>query len=249
MTGGTSVVAHDSSSPAGVCGAQKRQGVGECARPAGWGTDHVGQGRCKLHGGSNPLKHGRYSTIQRPRIRALIEEHEADPNPLNTLPELAAARALFQDWVDRYEEHTDALLAWHASWRLRNAISPDHADALRRVIDAREADVAEEFADDEDGIPEGVRDDLVKARETVDALTAGDDAKPRRVLDLADAVGHTEAITRIVERIEKVRAGNHVTYEQLRRFLFALDRVLDVRVPDARVRERIRADILAVQVA
>jgi hypothetical protein len=34
------------------CGAKKRQGEGNCMRPAGWGTDHPGVGRCKLHGGS-----------------------------------------------------------------------------------------------------------------------------------------------------------------------------------------------------
>lgn len=33
------------------CGANKRQGEGTCTRPAGWGTDHVHHGRCKLHGG------------------------------------------------------------------------------------------------------------------------------------------------------------------------------------------------------
>jgi hypothetical protein len=36
------------------CGAQKRQGPGSCAKPAGWGTNHPGWGRCKLHGGSSP---------------------------------------------------------------------------------------------------------------------------------------------------------------------------------------------------
>lgn len=35
------------------CGANGRSGR-PCARPAGWGTDHVGVGRCKLHGGSTP---------------------------------------------------------------------------------------------------------------------------------------------------------------------------------------------------
>jgi hypothetical protein len=38
-------------SPYPVCGAQKKQGEGKCQRPAGWGTDHVGFGTCKLHGG------------------------------------------------------------------------------------------------------------------------------------------------------------------------------------------------------
>lgn len=34
------------------CGAKRRQSDGTCTRPAGWGTSHVGQGPCKLHGGS-----------------------------------------------------------------------------------------------------------------------------------------------------------------------------------------------------
>lgn len=34
-----------------LCGAKKRQGEGNCTRPAGWGTDHAGAGTCKLHGG------------------------------------------------------------------------------------------------------------------------------------------------------------------------------------------------------
>ena len=34
------------------CEAKRRGGDGLCQRPAGWGTDHPGIGRCKLHGGS-----------------------------------------------------------------------------------------------------------------------------------------------------------------------------------------------------
>lgn len=40
------------------CGGTKKQdnpdGTETCKRPAGWGTDHPGFGRCKLHGGSSP---------------------------------------------------------------------------------------------------------------------------------------------------------------------------------------------------
>lgn len=39
--------------PARKCGARKKQG-GTCGKPAGWGTDHLGRGRCKLHGGMAP---------------------------------------------------------------------------------------------------------------------------------------------------------------------------------------------------
>jgi len=37
----------------GICGAKTRSG-GRCQLPAGWGTDHPGVGRCKLHGGATP---------------------------------------------------------------------------------------------------------------------------------------------------------------------------------------------------
>jgi len=37
----------------GLCGARTRAGP-PCRRPAGWGTDHVGEGRCKLHAGCSP---------------------------------------------------------------------------------------------------------------------------------------------------------------------------------------------------
>lgn len=42
--------------PEDICGSQTRQGEpGElCQLRAGWGTDHVGIGRCKLHGGNTP---------------------------------------------------------------------------------------------------------------------------------------------------------------------------------------------------
>lgn len=49
MTGAENPAAHDR-----YCGANKRQGEGTCKRPTGWGTDHPGTGRCKLHGGSTP---------------------------------------------------------------------------------------------------------------------------------------------------------------------------------------------------
>lgn len=39
--------------PTEKCGAKTRQGK-PCGKVAGWGTSHVGVGRCKLHGGASP---------------------------------------------------------------------------------------------------------------------------------------------------------------------------------------------------
>jgi len=37
-----------------ICGAVTRGKGGECRRPAGWGTSHIGIGRCKTHAGNAP---------------------------------------------------------------------------------------------------------------------------------------------------------------------------------------------------
>jgi hypothetical protein len=100
------------------CTARKKasQGGGPCERYAGWGTDHAGQGPCKYHGGLTPVKHGRYSQITRPRLKQLIEQFEAESDPMDMLPELALLRALVTDYIERYDVFTGALLAWHDSY-------------------------------------------------------------------------------------------------------------------------------------
>ena len=65
------------------CGAKKRQGSGHCRRPKGWGTDHVGIGACKLHGGTTS-SHGvaakRKAALDAAELYGLpraIDPHEA----------------------------------------------------------------------------------------------------------------------------------------------------------------------------
>jgi len=50
----------------------------KCGLPAGWGTDHVGTGACKLHGGSGgrPLENGIYSDVVREKDRAVLDALE-----------------------------------------------------------------------------------------------------------------------------------------------------------------------------
>ena len=95
------------------CGAKKRSG-GKCQQPAGWGTDHVGQGKCKLHGGATPIKSGRYSVIEREDLAELTDHFANDENPLDIGPELEMVRALLTKFIDRYDELVDALFEWNA---------------------------------------------------------------------------------------------------------------------------------------
>jgi len=50
-----------------ICGATKRNGEDEvCKLPAGWGTEHVGEGRCKLHGGNAGAPDGNQNAAKHP---------------------------------------------------------------------------------------------------------------------------------------------------------------------------------------
>lgn len=97
-----------------TCGARKRNGTGTCGRPAGWGTDHVGVGSCKLHGGStrNGRKHGRslaaakaLTTLAIPVVGDPIKVLEAAIESAYGF--LLGARRLLADTLD--EDQADGL--------------------------------------------------------------------------------------------------------------------------------------------
>lgn len=126
-----------------TCGSNRKRNAGKCNRPSGWGTDHPGQGRCKLHGGSTPIKSGRYSKITRPALRERIERFESDPDPTNLLPEVALLRAFTEDLIERFDEiygEDGALLAWHESFKIdpnapgKPRQMPDFS-ALSQIVD------------------------------------------------------------------------------------------------------------------
>lgn len=94
MTAGTAMApplateGHDSR----FCGAKKHQGEGTCRRPAGWGTDHVGAGPCKLHGGSTIThrKAAKRKLIDRAAAKELAGlEYEPVEDPVPVLQDVA----------------------------------------------------------------------------------------------------------------------------------------------------------------
>lgn len=64
-----------------LCGANKKAAPGTCGKPAGWGTDHNGIGRCKLHGGSTPSQ---IKNVEKQQAAAAAETYglsrEIDPH-------------------------------------------------------------------------------------------------------------------------------------------------------------------------
>jgi hypothetical protein len=67
-----------------LCGAKKRQGEGTCRLRAGLGTDHVGWGRCKFHGGATrTVRLG--AAKQEAQARAVVMGAPVDIEPHDAL--------------------------------------------------------------------------------------------------------------------------------------------------------------------
>jgi hypothetical protein len=47
-----------------------------CGQKAGWGTNHVGVGACKLHGGATPMQNGIFSDVVREKDREVLDALE-----------------------------------------------------------------------------------------------------------------------------------------------------------------------------
>lgn len=90
-----------------ICGARARNNdMQPCRKKAGWGTDHVGWGNCKLHGGSSPA--GKLFAIKL-EANAFGITSPVDVDPLNALLDLVKAQAGTVLWlankVASLEEH------------------------------------------------------------------------------------------------------------------------------------------------
>jgi hypothetical protein len=68
------------------CGATRRNGSTDCRRPSGWGTDHPGWGRCKLHAGSTQA-HGESAALARAQATAQLFGVPRDVDPITGMLE------------------------------------------------------------------------------------------------------------------------------------------------------------------
>lgn len=228
------------------CTAKSKSTGERCCNPAVTGFTV-----CRVHGagskkapGGRPATHGRYSRLKREQLRSLIEQYENDPNPLNILPELAAARALFQDFTDRYDEFSEALIAWHQSYQAGNRpIDKYKVEAFIEVVDQYE-----EVIRSEDDLTDRQRKALEVAREFVKAAKQEAGTKPIQVLDISDAYRIVSEITKIVERIEKIRSQNAVSRPDLVRIMTEMSRVVQTYVNDSPTLEKIKAGWLSVKI-
>lgn len=101
-----------------ICGAANRDLV-PCKKKAGFGTDHIGQGRCKWHGGNNqsPLaknwaggKHSQIKT-EHPQLRQKMEQIAGDHDVFDLREEVLKLRAIMEILAERDELLQTARLA------------------------------------------------------------------------------------------------------------------------------------------
>lgn len=184
--------------PEQTCGAEGKRGAGPCRHPAGFRTDHKGSGRCYLHGGRTPAPTGRYTSVDRPRLRALIEKFEKDPDPMNLLPEVQLLRALLHDYIDRYAEQDEMLTRWNLSFE--KGFQADWTDWWREMrADAleREDDLSEEL--------------IGEMPDPMDYLPS----KPLRMADITEVKGLIGQVGQMVERVRKLQTQHTFTMETI----------------------------------
>jgi hypothetical protein len=156
------------------CAASRRSNGAPCTLPAGWGTDHLGIGRCKLHGGCTP------SHVNAAR-KAVAEEAalhfglsiEVDPQQalLDEVHRCAGAIAYYEAQVVAIEEDEGgvtvptmfgptptvyvALLG-----KERERLVKVAAECIRLGLDARRVELAEQQGRLIAGVLRGVLADL-----------------------------------------------------------------------------------------
>ena len=107
----------------------------------------------------------------------------------------------------------------------------------------------QQHADDPD--PLNVLEDLAVLRAALELLL--DKTPEEGTLDdrikFTDAIrGAVDAISQLTHRIEKLKLAGAVSLDQVKRFLGAVDRVLQLYIDDEKLRARMRRDIYAIRV-
>lgn len=223
--------------PNGFCRAWNVKREKYCKRPAGDQTDHPGIGRCYHHHG-RPVKSGvsiRYSDLQHRTLGDLFEKFANDPDPTNLLPDLALARSMLQDGIQRHQEFTEQLDDWHASYRFKKLpISPEDADSFRRVVDEWAINILDDGADPTDLQIQ----DAARAKRYIAALERPvDQGRPRKPVDMLEFVRVIDTIGRLVDRLDK---RNVISEPELNRILVGMKMVVEFIVTDPEQQRQIR---------
>ncbi len=119
-----------------ICNARTPSGY--CKMPAGFRTDHVGEGRCYLHGGraGKPITHGMYSKKLGSTLKAEYDKMVTDPNLLDLHGELAFVKTMMGNFIDSIQSLLDGgVNIWVAHDRFDTPIMSPQAKALIKLLE------------------------------------------------------------------------------------------------------------------
>lgn len=106
------------------CGAKAKSTGNPCKRPAGAGTDHAGDGRCKLHGGSSP---GGKKQAAKQRAAKAVATYGLPRNvdPATALLEEVHRTAGHVDWLGQVVGELEVRsLVWGLAERVKGGKDP-----------------------------------------------------------------------------------------------------------------------------
>jgi hypothetical protein len=99
----------------GRCNFPLDGGARFCSAPAGARTAHVGTGYCQPHDSRDYDPIHRYRGLKQKSLSAKMQRLDAvERNVFDLVPEIQLLRGLMLDYVERFYEFQDALIAWHA---------------------------------------------------------------------------------------------------------------------------------------
>jgi hypothetical protein len=196
-----------------LCGAKCRSKSGTCRFPAGWGTDHVGYGYCRKHLGNAPKYRQHAARLQAEELARdipyeeliahtdlsdLVRELKSRSDISDISEELAMARAVTLDFINRSREMEAALLRWHASHgRPYKAAMKEYAQELE---DARASESWDRYAQLVEALPDPLD------------YAAG---KPPKVPDMAEAVGMLRNVVAIADQVLARRDAGSIPVEDV----------------------------------
>jgi hypothetical protein len=209
------------------CNGRRESKTKYCTRPPGWGTDHVGEGRCKLHGGkslkgsdSPRFKHGRYSKYSKlpGYLVDAYEKNLSDPDLMNMENEIALLESLADYELSKLNSHKESDY-WYTE--LNKAFL-----RLDQQVNAQSID----------------QDKAIDALETLkEVLYGAQDEREahKEVRTIVDQVKRTkEAETR-----RKVALQGVITVERVLYFANAVVGIIKDKIPDPKLQGTIATEI------
>lgn len=122
--------------PSQLCNARTPSGY--CKMPAGFRTDHLGNGRCYLHGGraGRSITHGLYSEKLKSNLKAEYDKMVSDPTLVDLYGEFAFAKAMMGNFIESIQTKLEGNQdVWVTQDRFGTDILSPEAKALVTLLE------------------------------------------------------------------------------------------------------------------